>query len=114
MLQAMYQGQGDVVNQLFLKNGPWYFDIPDYVQDKEKAKALLKEVYPNGVDVKLTQANSSLIDMAAAQVMQEQLKDVGFRISFDVVDMATVYAQGEDRGSLRQEWTTLGLCQTPI
>jgi ABC-type transport system substrate-binding protein len=93
MLQAMYQGQGDVVNQLFLKGGPWYFDIPDYVQDKEKAKALLKEVYPNGVDVKLTQANSSLIDMAGAQVLQEQVKDVGFRIDFDVVDMATVYAR---------------------
>jgi peptide/nickel transport system substrate-binding protein len=93
MLQAMYQGYGEVVNQLFVKGGPWYLDIPDYTQDKEKARALLKEVYPNGVDVRLTQANSSLIDLVGAQVVQEQLKDVGFRIDFDVVDMATVYAR---------------------
>ena len=93
MLQAMYQGSGEVVNQLFIKGGPWYLDIPDYTQDKAKARALLKEVYPNRVDVRLTQANSSLIDLVGAQIVQEKLKDVGFRIDFDFVDMATVYAR---------------------
>ncbi len=93
MLQAMYQGYGEVVNQVFMKGGPWYLDVPDFVQDKAKARALLKEVYPNGVDVRLAQVNSSQIDLVAAQVMQEQLKDVGFRIEFDILDMATVYAR---------------------
>jgi ABC-type transport system substrate-binding protein len=93
MLQAMYQGYGEVVNQLFMKGGPWYLDVPDFVQDKERAKALLKEAYPNGVEVRLAQVSSSQIDLVAAQVMQEQLKDVGFKVEFDILDMATVYAR---------------------
>ncbi len=93
LLQAMYQGYGETVNQLFLKGSKWYFDFPDFVQDKEKARALLKEVYPKGLECRMVVAAPSAMGIVAAQVIQEQLKDVGFKIVIEIHDMATLYAK---------------------
>ena len=93
LLQAMYQGYGEVINQIFLKGSKWYFDVPDYTQDKEKAKALLKEVHPGGLDCRMVVAAPSAIGIVAAQVIQEQLKEIGFRIVIEIHDMATLYAK---------------------
>jgi peptide/nickel transport system substrate-binding protein len=84
------EGRGIVTNTICASGAFGYMpDYPWYEQDKEKAKALVKEAgYPNGVDVVFTQ-DSSRTYMASAEIMQAQLKEVGINVTFDKLERAT-------------------------
>jgi len=84
------EGDGVVTNTICASGAFGYMpDYKWYEQDKEKAKALVKEAgYPNGVDVVFTQ-DSSRTYMLSAEIMQAQLKEVGINVTFDKLERAT-------------------------
>lgn len=92
MLGGIYNDIGETMNQVFTSESPWYrSEVPAFDRDVEKAKALLKEAgYPNGLDVELLTTNTYPEFLMAAQIMQEQLKDIGMRVKLDVNEWNTV------------------------
>jgi len=76
---------------MFVKGSPWYCDVPDVAQNKEKAKALLREAgYPTGLKVKMPTATTPGYFIKTAQIMQAQLKEVGIEIELEVNDLNTL------------------------
>jgi len=77
---------------------PWYSPVPDgfvgtttdvphFEHDVSKAKQLLSDAgYPNGVDVTL---NVYDVQKLASDVLSEQLKQVGIRVTEEVLDQPT-------------------------
>jgi peptide/nickel transport system substrate-binding protein len=77
---------------------PWYSpvpegyafattDVPRYDKDIAKAKALLTDAgYPNGLDVTM---NVYDVQKQASDVLSEQLKQVGIRVTLEVLDQPT-------------------------
>jgi len=77
---------------------PWYSPVPDgyayvttdlphYDKDIAKAKALLADAgYPNGLDVTM---NVYDVQKLASEVLAEQLKQVGIRVTLEVLDQPT-------------------------
>ena len=66
----------------YLKDFEWY------KQDTERAKALLAEAgYPNGLEVVFSMQGSATY-MKPAEVVQEQLRKVGIRVTFDKMERA--------------------------
>src|ERR1051325_11504540 len=77
---------------------PWYSPVPDgfvgtttdvphMEHDVDKAKQLLTQAgYPNGVDVTL---NVDDVQKLASDVLSEQLKQVGIRVTEEVLDQPT-------------------------
>jgi peptide/nickel transport system substrate-binding protein len=64
------------------KNFKWY------EQDLDKAKALLKDAgYPDGFDVVFSMQGSSTY-MKPAEVVQDQLRRIGIRVTFDKMERA--------------------------
>jgi ABC-type transport system substrate-binding protein len=87
MMMGIYQGHGEVVNQFVPKASRWHCDVPDMAQNKQKAKALLKEAgYPDGLEVTLTTSNAFPYMYKTAQIAQEQLKEIGMKINLDLSD----------------------------
>ncbi len=77
---------------------PWYSPVPDgysyvasdvprYEKDIAKAKALLAEAgYPNGLDLTM---NVYDVQKLASEVLAEQLKQAGIRVTLEVLDQPT-------------------------
>jgi len=77
---------------------PWYSPVPDgytyvttdlprYDKDIAKAKSLLAEAgYPSGLDVTM---NVYDVQKTASEVLAEQLKQVGIRVTLEVLDQPT-------------------------
>ncbi|HEY3061341.1 MAG TPA: ABC transporter substrate-binding protein [Chloroflexota bacterium] len=62
-------------------------DLPRYDKDVAKAKSLLAEAgYPNGLDVTM---NVYDVQKLASEVLAEQLKQVGIRVTLEVLDQPT-------------------------
>jgi peptide/nickel transport system substrate-binding protein len=68
-------------------------DVPDYVYDPSKAKALLADAgYPNGLKLSAIISNNEAL-LRPMQVVQEQLRRVGITLDLDVVEHAAFHAQ---------------------
>jgi peptide/nickel transport system substrate-binding protein len=90
MMEGIYHGYGDVVNQPFPRRSLWYCDVPELGRGIQKAKALLKEAgYPGGLALKLATTNTYPQYLATAQIMQAQLQEIGMKIELDVNDWPT-------------------------
>ncbi len=84
------EGNG-MVNDCFCATAAfgWLEDYEWYEQDVEKAKALMKEAgYENGFEVVFKQ-DSSKTYMLSAEIMQDQLRDVGITVVFEKLERAT-------------------------
>lgn len=63
---------------------PWYFDYAPYTRDVEKAKQLLSEAgYPDGFDIVLMPTSTYENTVRQAQVVQQNLADVGIRATIN-------------------------------
>ncbi|MFH1090215.1 MAG: ABC transporter substrate-binding protein, partial [Pseudomonadota bacterium] len=108
---AISHGHGQVINQPFHKESPWYCDVPDRTQDVAKAKQLLKEAgYPNGLEVTMTTQNKYLEYMMACELLQAQMADIGMKVKLDVVDFATYVAKCRNK---EHQMGSLGLAPVP-
>lgn len=64
-------------------------ELPNYTRDVEKAKALLEEAGATGLTFKIMPIPTVPETIQIAQVIQEQLKDVGVEAEVESVDFAT-------------------------
>ena len=88
LMTALTWGFGTVKNQIWPKDSFWHMDNPAVSYDPEKAKQLLKEAgYPDGIDVSLEVKPGFL---PVAEVVQDQLNRVGFRVKLGVLDWASL------------------------
>lgn len=86
-------------------------DFPWYEQDIEKAKALMAEAgYPNGFDVVFSMQGSDTY-MKPAEIVQEQLRQIGIRVTFDKMERA---AYLEDVGDKRNFVASLRMINATI
>ena len=84
------EGHAELANMLcptsifgYDKEGKWYS------QDLKKAKELMAEAgYPNGFDV-VFRMNSSDTYMKPAEVVQDQLRQIGINVTFDKMERST-------------------------
>lgn len=87
ILVAVFEGYGEVVNQVFQKKSPWYCDVPEVKPDLDKARKLLAEAgYDNSLEVELATSNTYPNILAMAQVIQMQLAEVGVKVKLIVED----------------------------
>ncbi len=88
--QAVWGERAVHGNQPMMPASPFNFNVPDLKRDIKKAKQLLKEAgYPNGLDVVLTSSSGYWQYMIATEVIMEQLKEVGIRITLEMTDWPT-------------------------
>jgi len=88
LMIAMTWGFGTVKNQIWPKDSFWNMGGKPIKQDIKKAKKLLKEAgYPDGIDVLLEVKPGY---QPVAQVIQDQVKDAGIRITLGVLDWASL------------------------
>lgn len=94
ILQAAYNGKWVRANAIIPKEmgiGYWP-DAPVYNRDVNKAKQYLKAAgMSGGLDLRLSLVNAQS-DETAAQVIQQNLADIGITVHLQVQDSATFYA----------------------
>lgn len=86
-------GHGTLVGSSMYPAFTKYFDeslAHVYDPDIEKAKALMEEAgYPNGFDLKLTVPSNYAIYMSMSEVLEQQLAQIGVRLTIDPVEWGT-------------------------
>ena len=94
IIQAAYNGKWARANAIIpkgMKIGYWP-DAPVYNRDVGQAKAYLKKAgMSGGLDLKLNLVNAQA-DETAAQVIQQNLADIGITVHIQPQDSATFYA----------------------
>jgi peptide/nickel transport system substrate-binding protein len=66
---------------------PWYFDYTPYDRDLEKARGLLADAgYPDGLELELMPTTQYGETVRAAQVIQQQLADIGIEASINALE----------------------------
>lgn len=81
----------------FEESSPWHADISDSVkQDKEKAKALLKEIGYNGTPIRIITTQTYPHQYNAALVMKQQLEAVGIKVDLQVYEWGTLLTKISD------------------
>ncbi len=105
-------GNGFVANCLVPTSVFGYLnDFQWYSQDLNKAKELMKEAgYPDGFDVVFSMQGSATY-MQPAEVMQDQLRKIGIRVTFDKMERA---AYLEDVGNKRKFSASLRMINATV
>ncbi|MDX1431819.1 MAG: ABC transporter substrate-binding protein [Gammaproteobacteria bacterium] len=96
MLDAATGGFGSLGNDHPVPPGSPFYDKaqPQRVRDVGKAKALLAEAgYPDGIDITLYTSTARPGLEEAAVVAQQTLRDAGFRIKIESVEIGRLYDQ---------------------
>jgi ABC-type transport system substrate-binding protein len=88
--QAVWGEKAFYGNQPMMPASPFKVNVPDLKRDVKKAKQLLKEAgYPDGLDVVLMSSSGYWMYMIAVEVIMEQLKEIGIRITLELSDWPT-------------------------
>jgi peptide/nickel transport system substrate-binding protein len=100
--EAVYYGHGAMLDQPYPQATPWHLEgIRSLEYDPERAKALLKEARTVGTEVKIIALANITTRPQVAQVIQDQWKSVGFKVSvepLDTVPFLNARKQGEFDG----------------
>lgn len=93
VLDLTSEGKGTIIGSSMFPAFSKYY-MPElskyYAQDIEKAKDLLKEAgYPNGFSMSITVPSNYQPHINAAQVLVEQLKDIGVTAKIELVEWNT-------------------------
>ncbi len=93
IMYGCYDGYGDLAGN-FAREGLVFgatSDVETYEYNPEKAKELLKEAgYENGVDIGTLWAVGTLYFAQGAQIMQQELADVGITVKCELLEQKTV------------------------
>src|SRR5690606_12204223 len=77
ILEVALWGHGTITNVSFPPTSPWFVEIPDYEQDKDKARALVEEAgYGGGLELDMPIPNWSP-SAEVAEIVQADLADIG-------------------------------------
>lgn len=112
MVLGAVNGEAEVANCLAPTSVFGYVDDFEwYEQDIDKAKALMTEAgYPDGFDVVFSMQGSDTY-MKPAEIMQEQLRKIGIRVTFDKMERA---AYLEDVGDKRNFVASLRMINATV
>lgn len=93
ILDQLFSGKGHIIGSSMVPSFEKYY-VPEletaYSYNVDKAKELLKEAgYENGFDLEITVPSNYQPHIDTAQVIVEQLKNVGIKASITPVDWAT-------------------------
>jgi len=119
ILAIALRNQGTIGNDSHIApaNAEYCKDVDPYPFDPAKAKQLLAEAgFPNGIDVKLNVANDWPESMAYAQVLREDAKQAGIRITLNPMP-ATQYWDGWTEFNMGITWWShrpLALMMLPL
>jgi peptide/nickel transport system substrate-binding protein len=96
MIDQAYNGFGTIGNDMYAPFDPGTPDLPQRMQDYEKAKSLLAEAGYSDLTVELVTSAGALgaDEVAAAQVFAEQAKAAGVTVNVKKTDSGVFY--GED------------------
>ncbi len=90
ILEGAALGFGQVTGYIPSSDKTWSIpvdELPTYHTDIEKAKALLKEAgYESGFDVTLRVSPLYVLDIANAQILQQQLKPLGVNVKIEQLE----------------------------
>jgi len=84
---AVFYGHGAMADQPYPEGNPWHLEgIKSLEYDPERAKAILKEARAVGTEVSLLCLSTWVIGRETAQVMQDLLSAVGFKVEVNLLD----------------------------
>jgi peptide/nickel transport system substrate-binding protein len=84
---TVYYGNGEMNNQPYPEWSPWHLaGIRMLEYDPDRAKALLKEARATGTEIKLVCSVNLTQSREAAQVIQDQWRTVGFKVTVEPLD----------------------------
>lgn len=90
IVQGAFNGLGTVISTHATPAEPYYIDPNPYPYDPEKAKQLLAEAgYPDGFDINFEAAAEYPLERRAAEVIAQQLSEVGIRANLTIIDFST-------------------------
>ena len=103
-LNALFNaGLTDNISAPMYRSDPFFNPAWDYQQDIEKAKALVKEVYPNGMTEKLTILGAPM-EKQVSELMSAQLQVVGIPSEVQIIDNSSYV----DKVMHNTEWGDIG------
>ena len=95
ILAAAYNGKAPRANALIPPGTLGYWqDAPVYNRDVAKAKGFLAKANLTSLDLKLTYENTDEFS-TWAQIVQQNLKDVGINVTLDPLDSSSFWAYGD-------------------
>lgn len=95
IMDMVANGDGtEIGSNMFPAFGKYYEDLSDfYNTDLEKAKSLLEEAgYPDGFEMTITVPSNYQFHIDTAQVIVEQLKQIGIMAKIELVEWASWYS----------------------
>ena len=96
ILAAAYNDKAPQANELIPEGTLGYWkDAPVYTRDVAKAKEYLAMANVTSLDLKLTYENTDEFN-TWAQIVQQNLKDVGINVTLDPLDSSTFWDYGSD------------------
>jgi peptide/nickel transport system substrate-binding protein len=95
--QAVYYGQGELLDQCFPRADPWYLpEIRALEYDPDRAKALLKEARAVGTAVKIIANVNTALARETVQVLQASWETVGFKVTLELLDTVPFLAAARE------------------
>lgn len=95
-LDTVAFGKGVLTGPIPAPETEWALPVSEYemyTQDTEKAKSLLEEAgYADGLDLTLKVSPQYVLDTGNAQVLQNQLKEVGINLELETVEWGNLLA----------------------
>ncbi|ACZ38409.1 extracellular solute-binding protein family 5 [Sphaerobacter thermophilus DSM 20745] len=93
ILEVALWGHGTITNVSFPPTSPWFVEIPDYEQDKDKARALVEEAgYGGGLELDMPIPNWSP-SAEVAEIVQADLADIGIDVRLVEIEWATYWPE---------------------
>jgi peptide/nickel transport system substrate-binding protein len=91
--QAVYYGQGEILDQCFPRGDPWYLEgIRTLEYEPDRAKALLREARAVGTAVKIIANANIAVARETVQVIQAAWEAVGLKATLEFLDTAPLIA----------------------
>jgi peptide/nickel transport system substrate-binding protein len=95
--QIVYYGQGEILNQCFPREDPWYLqEIRGLEYDPDRAKALLKEARAVGTAVRIIANVNTALARETVQVIQAAWEAAGLKVTLDLLDTVPFLAAARE------------------
>jgi peptide/nickel transport system substrate-binding protein len=95
--QMVYYGQGEILDQCFPRQDPWYLEgIRGLEYDPDRAKALLREARAVGTAVKIIANVNTALARETVQVLQASWEAVGLKTTLELLDTVPFLAAARE------------------
>jgi len=113
ILAAVYYGEAERANSMLAEGLVGYWkDAPRYNRDVQKAKDYLAKAGVSGLTLKYN-CSSEASSKTQAEIVQQNLAEVGIKVDINVLDGAAVYEQGMGDNGKQIELYSSGFSMYP-